>query len=124
MPLNPLLKLKRFVSAPAAPQPSEQVQPSTSNAPQKSVGAPSQQAPAPTLSRDEIEKLINPQSRNCTHCGVHHTKVKFIWYSEGPSYKGWYCFDCWAYHYKHHVFPPLTPVRAIPKKVPSVKAAS
>lgn len=122
MALNPLNKLRRFTSAPVAPSTQKQEPAQAITAPQKTISV--QAKPAPALPKDEIERLINPQSRNCAHCGTHHTKVKFIWYSEGPGYKGWYCFDCWGHHYKHKVFPPIATARAVPKRVSSVSTAN
>jgi len=124
VPLNPLLKLKRFASAPIAPPPPKQDQEKPKVLAQEAASEGPKLPPVPPLSRDEIEKLVNPLSRNCKHCGIHHTKVNFIFYTESPSIKGWFCFDCWAYHQKHRVLPSLQPVRVVPKKVPNAQPAA
>ena len=121
MSLNPLLKLKRFASAPAAPTPPQQDKPPALPPAQEVISERPKLPPAPPLTPDEIQKLVNPLSRNCKHCKCHHTTVRFIFYTESPSLKGWYCFDCWAYHSKNRILPPVQPVRAVPKKVTSGK---
>ena len=117
MSLNPLLKLKRFASAPSTPSAPVQGTSPASPIIQKAAIVRAKPPVGPPLPPDEIQKLINPLAHNCKHCGTNHTKVNFVFYSESPSYKGFYCFECWGHHYKYGKFPAAAPARVLPKKV-------
>jgi hypothetical protein len=84
---------------------------------QKAVSERPKLPAAPPLAPDEIQKLVNPLSKNCKHCGVAHTPVNFIFYTESPSIKGWFCFKCWGYHYMNRRLPDLAPARVLPKRL-------
>jgi hypothetical protein len=116
VPLNPLLKLKRFVSAPAAvaPPPVPPATPATNP-------KPYQDPKVAPLTQEQLCAMSNPRSHACEHCKVKASTASLVMYTENPSFKLWLCFACWGYHQKNRVLPPLQTPRAIPKKVPSVK---
>lgn len=119
MPLNPLLKLKRFASAPAAVAPPP-APPATPPTDQK----PYQNPKVAPLTQEQLCAMSNPRSHACEHCKVKASDKSLVMYTENPSFKMWLCFDCWGHHQKHRVLPQIAPAKAVPKKVPSVKPAS
>jgi hypothetical protein len=119
VPLNPLLKLKRFVSAPAAvatpPAP-----PATPPADPK----PYQNPEVVPLTQEQLCAMSNPRSHACEHCKVKASPTTLVMYTENPSFKLWLCFACWGHHQKHRVLPPLQAARVVPKKVASAQPAA
>lgn len=114
MPFNPLLKLKRFVSAPAAVAP-----PPAPPAPPPTDQKPYQNPQVAPLTQEQLCAMSNPRSHACEHCKVKASPKTLVMYTECPSHKLWLCFACWGHHQKHRVLPPLAPPRVIPKKVPN-----
>lgn len=114
MPLNPLLKLKRFASAPTAVTPSP-VPPAPPPADQK----PYQNPKVAPLTQEQLRAMANPRSHACEHCKAKASDKTLVMYSECPSYKLWLCFDCWGYYQRYRVLPTLAIARVVPKKVTS-----
>lgn len=107
--LNPLNKLRRFSSAQKAN--SAPSVPAAQEAPRNKA------IPGDRLPEDQIQKLINPLAKNCKHCKAPHSTKNFVFFTQGPSINGWFCFECMSYWWKHKILPAIAPKRVLPKKV-------